>query len=98
DGRVVSTAVQDGAVYLHLLDSDLGNPQYTARLAGTHIAEPAFYKTQADLVMPIVGDDGLWLHRFDDSFEPLDARHVVPTKPARSMAAAQMGVALLTAW
>src|SRR6185503_18440345 len=26
------------------------------------------------------------------------ALHVVPTKPARSMAAAQMGVALLTAW
>jgi len=94
----VSTAVQDGAVFLHLLDNDLGNPEFTAKLPGTFVAEPAFYKVQADLVMPIVGDNGLTLHRFDDSFEPLDSRLVVPTKPARSMAAAQMGVAMLTAW
>jgi hypothetical protein len=98
NGRTVSTAVQDGAVFLHLLDDDLGNPQYTAKLPGTYVAEPAFYNVQSDLVMPLVGDDGLWLHRFDDSFEPLEAKHLVPTKPARSMAAAQMGVAMFTAW
>jgi hypothetical protein len=96
--RLVSTAVQDGAVFMHLLDNDLGNPQYTAKLPGTMVADPAFYKTQADIVMPVAGDDGLWLHRFDDSLEPLDSKLVIPTKPARSMTAAQMGVALFTAW
>ena len=98
ENRLTSTALQGGAVFLHLLDDDLGNPQYTAKLPGTHIAEPAFFKTQADLVMPIGGDDGLWLHRFADSFEPLDAIHVVPSQPVRSMAAAQLGVALMTAF
>jgi hypothetical protein len=98
ENRVTSTAIEKGAVFLHLLDDDLGNPQYTAKLPGTHVAEPAFFKTQADLVMPVGGDDGLWLHRFADSFEPIDALHIVPTKPVRSMAAAQMGVALFTAW
>src|SRR5262249_1194022 len=96
NGRTVSTAVQDGAVFLHLLDDDLGTPQSPAKLPGPFLSEPAFFNVQAALVMPIVGDDGLWLPRFDDSFEPLDARHVVPTKPARSMAAAQMGVAMFT--
>ncbi|HEY5951751.1 MAG TPA: hypothetical protein VIV40_39925, partial [Kofleriaceae bacterium] len=96
--RLVSTAIDSGAVYLHLLDADLGNPQYTAKIPGTYLADPAFYQTQADLVMPVAGDDGLWLHRFADSFEPLDSKLVVATKPARSMAAAQMGVAMLAAW
>jgi hypothetical protein len=96
--RITSTAVGGGAVFLHLLDDDLGNPQYTAKFPGTYVADPAFYNTQADLVMPIAGDDGLWLHRFDDSFEPLESKLLLATKPARSMAAAQMGVALLTAW
>jgi hypothetical protein len=96
--RLVSTAIQDGAVFLHLLDNDLSNPQYTAKLSGKYIADPAFYKTQADLVMPIAGDDGLWLHRFNDSFVPTDSKLVIPSQPARSMTAAQMGVAMLTAW
>jgi hypothetical protein len=98
ENRMVSTAVQGGSVFLHLLDNDLTNPQYTAKLPGSYVAEPAFFKTQADLVMPVAGDDGLWLYRFDDSFEPTGSVHVVPTKPARSFAAAQLGVALMTAW
>lgn len=96
--HLVSTAVQDGAVFMHLLDPDLGNPQYTAKLPGRLVSEPAFYNVQGDLVMPIAGNDGLWLHRFQDSFEPIDGKLMVPTKPARSMAAAQMGVATFIAW
>jgi hypothetical protein len=98
ENRMVSTAVQGGAVFMHLLDNDLTNPQYTAKLPGTHIADPAFYRIQSDLVMPIAGDNGLWLHRFDDSFEPIGSMHVAPTKPVRSFTAAQMGVAVMTAW
>jgi hypothetical protein len=98
ENRLVSTAVQDGAVFTHLLDDDMGNPQFTAKLPGTFIADPAFYKTQADLVMPVAGDDGLWLHRFNASLEPVDSKLVIASNPARSLTAAQMGVAMLTAW
>src|SRR5262249_6787432 len=56
NNRLTSASVQDGAVFLNLLDDDLGNPQYTAKLVGTTLAEPAFYQTQADTVMPIGGD------------------------------------------
>ncbi|HTL32959.1 MAG TPA: hypothetical protein VL326_07535 [Kofleriaceae bacterium] len=96
--RLVSTAVQDGAVFMHLLDPDLGNPQYTAKLPGRLVSEPAFYNVQGDMVMPIAGDDGLWMGRFQDSFEPIDGKLMIPTKPARSMAAAQIGVATFVAW
>lgn len=96
--RLTSTSVQSGAVFLHLLDDDLANPQFTAKFPGTYVPEPAFYQTQADLVMPIGGDDGLWFHRLADSFEPISSVHVATTMPVRSLAAAQMGVALLTAW
>lgn len=96
--RLVSTAIENGDVYVHMLDDDFTNPQYIAKLPATMIAEPAFYNVQADLVMPAVGNDGLWLYRFQDSLEPIDARHIMTTAPARSMTAAQMGVAMLTAW
>lgn len=95
---LVSTAVQDGAVFMHLLDPDLRNPQYTAKLPGRLVAEPAFYNAQGDLVMPIAGDDGLWLGRFQDSFEPIDGKLMIPSKPARSIAAAQIGVSTVVAW
>jgi hypothetical protein len=95
--RVVSTAVQSGAVFVHLLDADLRNAQYTAKLPGLRLADPAFYQAQADLVMPIGADDGLWLHRFSDSFVPQGSTRLFATKPAIALAAAQMGVATLVA-
>jgi hypothetical protein len=98
EGRVISTAIEDGSVYLHLLDLDLQNPEWVAKFPGTNIAEPAFLRTQADLIMPVVGDDGLTLYRFADSFEPIDSKHVMQTKPAVAMTSAQMGVATITAW
>jgi hypothetical protein len=96
--RLVSTATQDGAVFMHLLDDDLSNPQLTAKLPGNYVADPAFFETQTDLVMPIAGNDGLSLHRFNASFEAVESKLVVPSSPARSMTAAQMGAALLTSW
>jgi hypothetical protein len=96
--RLVSTAVQDGAVFMHLLDADISNPQLAAKVPGKYIADPALYKTQADLVMPVARDDGLWLHRFGASLEPLESKLVVASSPARSLTAAQLGVAMLTAW
>jgi hypothetical protein len=97
--RVVSTAVEGNAVFLHTLDDDLGNPQYTAKMTGRLVAEPAFFDTRTnDLVMPIAGDDGLWLHRFYDSFEPNGSKQVLATAPALSMGAAQMRDGLLISW
>lgn len=97
--RLVSTAVQNGEVDVHLLDPDFGNPQYTATLPGGVVAEPALYAMGAtELVMPVITDDGLWLHRFQDSFEPIDSVHVVKTAAATSMAAAQVRERLLTVW
>ena len=96
--RVVSTAIEHDAVHVHLLDNDLGDPHYTPKLPGSYLGEPAFYQAQADLVMPIAGDDGLWMHRFDSSFVVQDSIQLLATAPATSMTAAQMGVATLTAW
>lgn len=96
--RLVSTSAENGNVHLHLLDDDFGNPQYVAKLAGTMVAQPSFYSLEADYMMPTVGDDGLWLHRFQDSFEPIDSTHVVTTAPARSVTAAKVGASILSAW
>lgn len=97
-GHIAATTVGGGSVNLHQLDNSLGNPQFIVSVPGTHVAKPAFYETANDIVMPVVGDDGLWLHRYYDSLEPIDSFHALDTKPARSIAAAQMGNGMLTAW
>jgi len=51
-----------------------------------------------DFVMPIAGNDGLWLHRLADSFEPLDSLQLLATDPVRALAATQLSTALLAAW
>ncbi len=96
--RTVAAAVHDDTVVVNLLDENLANPQLLAKVPGRFLAEPGFFHTQAELVMPVVGDDGLWLHRFDDSLTLLDSKHVLATAPATAMTAAQLGVAMLTAW
>ena len=100
-GRVAASAVLNDAVHMYLLEDDLTSPQYVAKLPGRFMAEPAFYKVQADRVMPTVSEGGLWMHRIDDSFEPLESKLVVatdPSIPVLSMAAAQMGVATFVSW
>lgn len=96
--RTVAAAVHDDTIVVSLLDENLANPQLLAKVPGRFLAEPAFFHTQSELVMPVVGDDGLWLHRFDKSLTLLDSKHVLATAPATAMTAAQLGVAMLTAW
>lgn len=98
DSRLTSTVVADETVMLHMLDDDLTNPQYAAKMPGRFVADPAFFHTQADLVMPTAGDDGLWLHRFQDQSTLMDSKLLIATeKPATALAAAQIGVATMFA-
>jgi hypothetical protein len=97
-GRLLASAVEGNAVQTYILDDKLENSQFVEKVPGTQLAEPAFYRAKDELVMPVAGDDGLWMHHFSDSFELLDSKHVVETAPARSMAAAQMGSSLFTTW
>ena len=96
--HLVSAAVQDDSVHVHLLDDGLANAKPVAKLLGSAVAEPAFYVLDGGLVMPTVSDDGVWLHQLSHSFEPLASTHVATTQPAHSLAAAQMGSSLFTAW
>ncbi|HEY5920941.1 MAG TPA: hypothetical protein VIV11_04690 [Kofleriaceae bacterium] len=96
--HLASTAIQGDVVHVHLLDDGLANAKYVAKLVGTSVAEPAFYTLDGRLVMPAIADDGLWLHQLSDSFEPLASTRVASSQPARSLAAAQLGSSLLTAW
>lgn len=98
DDRPVSTATAAGAVYVHMLDENLDNPQHISKLPGRFVGEPALYWAGTNMVMPTVGDDGMWLHWFDDSLEPLDSKLLIETKPATSLGVAQVGHGVLTAW
>jgi hypothetical protein len=96
---VIATAVSNGSVYTYLLDTKLGSPQLAAKkLPGTHLAEPAFFYTSHDLVMPVGGDDGLTLHRFSSSYNYIDSKHVVATPPATGLTSAQVGLTTMAAW
>ena len=98
-GRVATTSINSSTVDLHQLDENLANPQFITSLAGTHLAQPAFYTAGSDILMPVVTDDALWLHRFYDSLEPIDSVRVMPVpKAPRSLAAAELGGRLLTAF
>src|SRR5690606_14444256 len=68
--RPVSTALVDGTIHVHMLDFDLGQPQYIAKLPGNYIGERGFYTAQGNLVMPVADDTGMWMYRFADSLEP----------------------------
>lgn len=96
--RVVAVAAHDDSVYVNLLDNDFTNPELTTKVWGRVLAEGAFVSMQQDLILPVGADDGVWLHRFDDSLEPHGSTLLLATAPVRSMAAAQLGDATLTAW
>jgi hypothetical protein len=96
--RLAAAAISNAGVDLHLLDEDFTNPQHVAKLAGTTVAQPAIYNLGDELVMPTLSNDGVWLHRFQDSFEPIASRHIATSKPAHSLSAAQVGIDLLAAW
>lgn len=96
--RVISTAVADGGVYVHMLDDNLMSPQYIAKLPATSIGDPAFYYVQGNLVMPTATTEGMVMYRFDDSLEPLDSKLFKATKPASTVTSAQLGTNLMTAW
>lgn len=98
-GRIAATGIADGSMYLHVLDTDLSNPQFVTKMPANVIAKPALYQDVADdMVMPVGTDQGLAYYRFADSGEPLDTKLIVPSKPVRSMAVAQMGVSIFSAW
>ena len=97
--RVAATSIADSTILLHTLDYDLANAQYVTKLAGRHLAEPALFAAGGEeLVMPVGGDDGVWLHRFADSFEPISETHLLETAPVTALTAAVAGSNMLTAW
>jgi hypothetical protein len=98
NGRPVTTSVADGAVHVNLLDENLEYPQFITKIPGSYVGEPAFYKAQGNIVMPVADDTGLWMYRFDDGLEPIDAKHFKTTAPARSIAVSQLGTAMMTSW
>jgi hypothetical protein len=97
-GRPVTTSVAGGAVYVNVLDDNLAYPQFITKVPGSFVGEPAFYKAQTNILMPVVDDTGLSMYRFDDSLEPIDSKHFVTTAPARSIAVSQLGTAMMTSW
>jgi hypothetical protein len=97
-GLPVSTAIAGDTIFVHQLDPAFEYAHLTAKLLGTHVAEPALYTTSSNIVMPVAGDDGLWFHRFHDSLEPIDSLHMMQTEPATSFAVAQAGASLVSAW
>lgn len=97
--RVAATSVADSTILLHTLDDDLTNPQYVTKVLGRHLAEPALFAAQADeLVMPVGADDGVWLYRFADSFEPMNGTRLIETDPVVALTAAVSSSNMLTAW
>jgi hypothetical protein len=97
--RIATTGIAGDAMFLYLLDTDLSNPQFITKMPATTIAKPAFYQDVADdIVMPVGTADGLAYAKFADSGEPLGSTLLVPSKPVRSLTAAQMGVSIFTAW
>jgi hypothetical protein len=97
--RVTTTGISDGSFFLHLLDDDLTNPQFVLKAPATTLAKPAFYRDIGDdIIMPVGTDQGLMFYKFADSGEPIESKLVVASKPVRSMATTQMGVATFTAW
>ena len=97
--RPVSTAIADGAVYLHMLDNKLETAEYIAKLPALSISEPTFLYAQGNLVMPVGTKDGLVMHRFvDDSLEPLDSKLFSSTKPVISVTSAQLQTNMMTAY
>ena len=87
-------------MFLNLLDTDLGRPHQVAKLPGTQISKPGFFYTQHDFVMPVAGDDGLTLYRFNNNtYDYVDSKLVMATPPASGgMTAAQLGVSTMAAW
>jgi hypothetical protein len=96
--RVASTAVADATILLHTLDDDLTNPLYIGKVAGRHLAEPALFAAQGDLVMPVAGDDGVWLHWYGHAFDPIGQKQLLATEPVLSFDATMFGNTMLAAW
>lgn len=96
--RFVSTGISADTLSMHLLQDDLSSPELVMKVPGTAVAKPAFFNTNADLLMPVGGDDGVTLYRFADSFEPIGSLKVATSKRVESMTAAQLGFATFAAW
>ncbi len=96
--RPVTTSIQDGAIFVNMLDENLQAPQLITKIPGSYVAEPAFYQAQGNIVMPVADETGLWMYRFDDGLEPIDAKHFKTTDPARSITVSQLGTAMMTSW
>jgi hypothetical protein len=96
--RPVSAAAQDGAIYLHMFDDKLVDAEYIAKVEGTALADPSFFSAGGNLVMPVATNNGLVMHRFHDSLEPIDSKLFYPTKPIQSLTAAQLDTYMMIAW
>lgn len=99
--RVVSATAHGGAVVLYELAPDLADPQVQAKLFGDVMTEPTFFASfefAGGHLVPVGAHDGVWLHRLDASYVLQESAKLRATEPVRSLAAAPMGGALLTAW
>lgn len=96
--RPVSTAIADGAVYVHMLGENLEHAEYIAKLQGDALPDPTFFWAQGNLVMPVGTKDGLVMHRFQDSLEPIESKLFYPTKPVTAVTTAQLGSYMMTAF
>jgi hypothetical protein len=96
--RPVSAAIAEDAVYIHMLDESLQTAEYITKLPATSIADPTFFYAQGNLVMPVGTKDGLWMHRFQDSLEPIDSKLFKSSKPVLSVTSAQLQTYMMTAF
>jgi hypothetical protein len=94
--RPVSAAIAEDAVFIHMLDESLSSAEYITKLPATSIADPTFFYAQGNLVMPVGTKDGLYMHRFQDSLEPIDSKLFKASKPVLSVTSAQLQTYMMT--
>lgn len=96
--RPVSAAIAEDAVFVHMLDENLSSAEYITKLPATSIGEPTFFYAQGNLVMPVGTKDGLYMHRFQDSLEPIDSKLFKSSKPVLGVTSAQLQTYMMTAF
>jgi len=94
----VATVISGTSIGIHQLDANFEYANQITTVKGSHVAEPTFFTANSALVMPVGGENGLEVYRFQDSLEPIDSRLFVQTAPATSFAATQLGSGFLSAW
>ena len=96
--RLVATAVASGATTVNLLDPYLETATQIAKLDGTVLPKPGFFETNHQHVVVVGGQDGVSVTQFDDAWSLIGTTLVGATKPVTTMAATQMGDAVIATW